>query len=32
MKVCISCETEIGGQKAVPIKEDRIIKKIEITK
>jgi hypothetical protein len=32
MKVCIACQKEMGGVKAVPVKEDRIIKTIRAVK
>lgn len=32
MKVCISCETDVSGKKAYPIKEDRIIRAVRSIK
>jgi hypothetical protein len=32
MKVCISCETDVTGKKAYPIKEDRIIRAVRTVK
>src|SRR4030095_8811572 len=32
MKVCVSCQTDVGGKRAVPIKEDRIIRTIRSVK
>ena len=32
MKVCISCEMDVTGKKAYPIKEDRIIKAVRAVK
>ncbi len=32
MKVCISCESDVAGKKAWPIKEDRIIKAVRALK
>ncbi|MDD5340723.1 MAG: hypothetical protein PHV13_05795 [Candidatus ainarchaeum sp.] len=32
MRVCISCEADVSGKKAWPIKEDRIIKAVRTVK
>ncbi len=32
MKVCIACQTTVEGKKAIPIKEDRIIRVIRAIK
>ena len=32
MKVCISCQKEVEGKKAIPVKEDRIIRVIRAIK
>jgi predicted nucleic acid-binding Zn ribbon protein len=32
MKVCVSCEKDVSGKAAVPVKEDRIIKAIRAIK
>jgi len=32
MKICISCQTAVEGKKAIPIKEDRIIRVIRTVK
>lgn len=32
MKVCVSCEKDVAGRKAVPIREDRIIRAIRAIK
>jgi hypothetical protein len=32
MKVCISCEADVSGRKAYPVKEDRIIRAVRTVK
>ncbi len=32
MKVCISCEMDVSGKKAYPIKEDRVIRAVRAAK
>jgi hypothetical protein len=32
MKVCISCEADVSGKKAYPIKEDRVIRVVRAVK